>query len=89
MENCVVWKIISRTHQGEDFVANDSESEKRNILNYSRNFPLINIKTSAVAVFWVSPCIVLSLPSRDTLNNSQLNSIGDWESYMASSDDLS
>ena len=89
MENCVVWKIISRTHQGVDFVADASESKKRNILNYSRDFPLINIKTSAVAVFWVSPCIVLGLHSRDSLNNSQLNSIGDWESYMASSDDLS
>ena len=70
-------------------MADASESEKRNILNYSRDFPLINIKTSAVAVFWVSPCIVLGLPSRNTLNNSQLNSNGDWESYMASSDDLS
>ena len=70
-------------------MADASESEKRNILNYSRDFPLINIKTSAVAVFWVSPCIVLGLPSRNTLNNSQFNSNGDWESYMASSDDLS
>ena len=70
-------------------MADASESKKRNILNYSRDFPLINIKTSTVAVFWVSPCIVLGLPSRDSLNNSQLNSIGDWESYMASSDDLS
>ena len=40
MENRVVWKIINRTHQDVDFVTDASESENRNILYNSRDFPL-------------------------------------------------
>ena len=40
MENRVVWKIINRPHQDVDFVTDASESENRNILYNSRDFPL-------------------------------------------------
>ena len=42
MENWVEWKIINLTHQDKHFVADASESEKTNILNYSWDFPLIS-----------------------------------------------
>ena len=80
MENRVVWKIINRTHQDVDFVVDASVLQ-------SGLSP--NIKTSAVAVFWVSLCIVLGTPSRNTTNESQLNSIEEWERNIASYNDLS
>ena len=36
----MAWKIIIRTYQDVDFVADASEGEKTNILNYGRDFPL-------------------------------------------------
>ena len=40
MENWAIWKIIYRTHQDVDSVADASEGEKTNILNYRPDFPL-------------------------------------------------
>ena len=49
----------------------------------------LNIKTSAVVVFWVSVCILLGSPFKDTLNKRQLNNIGAWGSNMVSYDNFS
>ena len=87
MENRVVWKIINHTHQDVDFVVDASEWKNKHIVLQSGLSP--NIKTSAVAVFWVSLCIVLGTPSRNTTNESQLNSIEEWERNIASYNDLS
>ena len=87
MENRVVWKIINRTHQDVDFVVDASEWKNKHIVLQSGLSP--NIKTSAVAVFWVSLCIVLGTPSWNTTNESQLNSIEEWERNIASYNDLS
>ena len=40
-------------------------------------------------MFWVSVCILLGIPFKDTLNKRQLNSIGAWGSNMVSYDNFS
>ena len=43
----MIRKIINRTHQDVDFVADTSESEKRNVELQSGQFPILKLP------FWV------------------------------------